>query len=151
MQSNSSMCLGHLCECGMMTLKIEIYSRVFVVARWICASIEYFGNNVMFDSRLESTKQRKIWIMCMSDSRYFVTFTNDFYHKIWVHFLKQNFEVFTKFKLWKTEVENQTNIKISFCRQITEYTNSNFKRFYEKHVFVRHHSKMVCQREWIGL
>jgi hypothetical protein len=37
----------------------------------------------------------------MGGSRYFVTFTDDFSRKLWVYFIKQKSEVFSKFKLWK--------------------------------------------------
>jgi len=43
----------------------------------------------------------------LGGSKYFMTSTNGFSCKVWVYFLKYKYEVFTKFKLWKREVENQ--------------------------------------------
>jgi len=61
-------------------------------------------------------------------SMYYVTFSDDFSRKVWVYFLKQKFEVFDKFKLWKAKVENQTSRKIKYLRSNngTEYTYSQF-------------------------
>lgn len=52
----------------------------------------------------------------MGGSTYFITFRNDFSRKVIVYFLKQKFEVFTKFKLWKEKVDNQTDRKSSIFR-----------------------------------
>jgi len=50
----------------------------------------------------------------LGDSHYFVTFIDDFSHKVWVYFMNYKFEVFEKFKMWKTKVENQTSRKIRY-------------------------------------
>ena len=44
---------------------------------------------------------------------YYVSFIDDFSHKTWIYFLKGENEVFSKFKEYKSLVENQTerNIK----------------------------------------
>lgn len=44
----------------------------------------------------------------MGGSRYFMYFDYDFSRKVWVYLLKLKYEVFTKFNLWKAEVENKT-------------------------------------------
>jgi hypothetical protein len=48
--------------------------------------------------------------------------------------MKQKSEVFSKFKLWKAEVENQTGRKIKYLRSDngTEYTDSQFQKFCEE-------------------
>lgn len=38
--------------------------------------------------------------------RYFLTFVDDFFMKVWVHFLAHKFEVFSQFKTWCVKVEN---------------------------------------------
>jgi hypothetical protein len=56
---------------------------------------------------------------------YFLTFIDDFSRKFWVYFMRHKLEMFTKFKLWKAEVENQTGRKIKCLKSEngTEYTS----------------------------
>lgn len=65
----------------------------------------------------------------------FITFVDDFSSNVWVYFLKKKYEVFTKFKLWKVEVEYQIGreIKYLWLDNRTKYTGSNFKRFRKVH------------------
>ncbi|KAE8685445.1 hypothetical protein F3Y22_tig00111098pilonHSYRG00167 [Hibiscus syriacus] len=85
-----------------------------------------------------------VWGPCttssLGGSRYYVTFIDDFSRKVWVYFLKQKYEVFEKFKLWKAEVENQTGRKIKCLRSDngTEYTDSQFLQFCKEHGIQRH-------------
>ena len=67
--------------------------------------------------------------------RYFVIFIDDFSKKIWVYFMRYKVETFVKFKLWKAEVENQIRKKVNCIRtdNDTEYTNDEFRDFYEQH------------------
>jgi transposase InsO family protein len=55
-------------------------------------------------------------------------------------FLKNKSEAFAKFKIWKTEVENQTGMKIKCFRTNngTEYKDGDFLKFYEEHGIKRH-------------
>jgi transposase InsO family protein len=48
--------------------------------------------------------------------------------------------MFAKFKLWNVEVENQTRKTVKCLRTNngTEYTNNEFKYFYEQHGIKRH-------------
>jgi transposase InsO family protein len=48
--------------------------------------------------------------------------------------------MFSKFKLWKTEVENQTRKKFKCLRTDngTEYTNDEFRDFCKQHGIRRH-------------
>ena len=55
-------------------------------------------------------------VLSLGGSRYYVTFIDDYSRKVWVYFLKQKFEVFSKFKLWKADVENQTGRKVKYLR-----------------------------------
>lgn len=55
----------------------------------------------------------------MDGSSYFGIFIYGFSHKVWVYILKQKSKVFTKFKLWKENIKNQTGRKkSSICGQI---------------------------------
>ena len=64
---------------------------------------------------------------------YFVTFIDDYTKKVWVYFMQHKSKTFAKFKLWKTEVENQTERKIKCPRSDngTEYTDSRFMELCE--------------------
>ena len=71
---------------------------------------------------------------------YFVTFIDDYTKKVWVYFMRHKSETFAKFKLWKAEVENQTERKIKCLRSDngTEYTDSRFMELCEQHGIKRH-------------
>ena len=64
----------------------------------------------------------------LGGSVYFVSFIDGYSRKVWVYFMRQKSETFTKFKLWKAEVENKTRRKIKYLGldKGTEYTNSRF-------------------------
>ena len=70
----------------------------------------------------------------LGGSRYFVLFINDFSRMVWVYFMKQKSEVFENFKIWKAEVENQTERKMKYLRSDsgTEYTDGKFQKFWEE-------------------
>ncbi|KAL0357998.1 UNVERIFIED_CONTAM: Retrovirus-related Pol polyprotein from transposon TNT 1-94 [Sesamum calycinum] len=65
---------------------------------------------------------------------------------VWVYFLKQKFEVFAKFKLWKAKVENQTGRKIKYLRSDngTEYTDSQFQKLWFPKSFWAEAVSMAC-------
>jgi transposase InsO family protein len=76
---------------------------------------------------------------------YFIIFIDDFSRKVWVYFMRHKSKMFAKFKLWKAEVENQTEKKVK-CLRIyngTEYTNDEFRNFCEQHGIKRHFT--VCK------
>jgi hypothetical protein len=47
---------------------------------------------------------------------YYVSFIDDFSRKTWIYFLRNKFEVFDRFKYFKTLVENQTKKIINVLR-----------------------------------
>ena len=65
---------------------------------------------------------------------------DDYSRKIWVYFMWHKSETFDKFKLWKTEVGNQTGRKIKYLRSDngTEYTDSRFTELCKEHGIKRH-------------
>lgn len=48
------------------------------------------------------------------EERYFMIFVEDFTRMMWLAFLKEEYEVFEKFKLFKNRVENKFGVKINF-------------------------------------
>ena len=49
-------------------------------------------------------------------AHYFVNFIEDFSRKVWVYFMKHKSKVFTIFKQWKAQVENQTRRRVKYMR-----------------------------------
>ena len=50
------------------------------------------------------------------DERYFIIFVDDITRMMWVEFLKEKFEAFEEFKIYKIRVENEFGVKIKFLR-----------------------------------
>ena len=48
--------------------------------------------------------------------RYFMIFVDDITRIMWAEFLKEIFEAFEKFKLFKNRVENECGVKINWLR-----------------------------------
>lgn len=51
-----------------------------------------------------------------NEERYFMLLIDDFYRMIWVTFIKDKFEAFDIFKVFKSMVENQVDAKIKCLR-----------------------------------
>ena len=60
---------------------------------------------------------------------YYVYFIDDFFRKTWIYFLKNKDEVFSKFKEFKSLIENQIENKIKTFRSDNgeEFTSNEFK------------------------
>ena len=60
---------------------------------------------------------------------YYVSFIDDFSRNTWIYFLKGKNEVFSKFKEYKSLVENQIerNIKTLWSNNGREFTSEEFK------------------------
>ena len=65
--------------------------------------------------------------------RYFMILFDDFTRMIWVEFLKEKFETFEKFKVFKNRVENKLGMKIKCLRSNRggEFTSNEFNKFCE--------------------
>jgi hypothetical protein len=65
---------------------------------------------------------------------YYVSFIDDFSRNTWIYFLKNKFEVFDKFKEFKTLLENQTEKKIKVLGRDNgrEFCENEFEEFCEK-------------------
>ncbi|KAK2440889.1 putative mitochondrial protein [Trifolium repens] len=71
--------------------------------------------------------------LSLGGSRYFVSFIDEFSRMMWIHLMKSKDEVLQKFKIFKLEVENQSNMKIKVLRSDGggEYTSHEFMSFCE--------------------
>jgi transposase InsO family protein len=65
---------------------------------------------------------------------YYVTFIDDYYRRTWIFFMKTKDGVFSRFKDFRAQVENQTGKKIKVLRSDNEgkYTSSDFIDFYKE-------------------
>ena len=85
------------------------------------------------------------------NSRYVLNFIEDFSRYCWVYFLKQKFEVFETFKVFKDLVENMCGNKIKVLRTYNgkEYIKNNLQHiFHDSGIHSNilcptHHNKMV--------
>lgn len=76
----------------------------------------------------------------LSNSQYFISFTDDFTRKVWIYFLKHKSEAFKNFVIWKTMVETQSERKVKKLRTDNglEFCNRAFDDFCKEHGIVRH-------------
>ena len=76
------------------------------------------------------------------NSRYVLTFIDDFSRYCWVYFLKQKYEVFEIFKVFKSLVENLSGNKIKFLKTDNgnEYFNNNLQQLCEENGIQMQHS-----------
>ncbi|KAJ0436933.1 putative RNA-directed DNA polymerase [Helianthus annuus] len=67
-------------------------------------------------------------VSSLGGSRYYVTFIDDSTRKVWVYFLKHKSDVFDAFKIWKSAVENETNLKVKCLKSDNggEYIRKQF-------------------------
>ena len=82
-----------------------------------------------------------------------MSFIDDYSQKIWVYFMRHKSETIDRFKLWKTEVGNQTGTKIKYLRSDngTEYTDSRFTELCKEHGIKRHFTvRKIPQRNGVA-
>ena len=67
---------------------------------------------------------------------------DDNYRITWVSFLKEKYEVFEKFKIFKALTENQTRkgMKEIIFDRGGEFSSRDFKEFYDKHGIKREYT-----------
>lgn len=71
---------------------------------------------------------------------YFLTIIDDFFRRVWIYILKNNFETFQRFKKWHTIVENQWGIILKVLRinNRLEFLSKQFNEFCRKLGIKRH-------------
>jgi transposase InsO family protein len=81
-----------------------------------------------------------VHVPSLSKSVYYVLFIDDFSRNTWIYFLRKKFEVFDKFKEFKSLVENQIEKKINVLRTNNggEFYGNEFKEFCKKCGIARH-------------
>ena len=136
--------LGHMSHKGMKLMvkagKLSNLKHVDVGACEHC--ILGKQKKVSFSKSGKTSKDEKlelvhtdVWgpapVKSLGGSRYYVTFIDDSTRKVWVYFLKNKSDVFSVFKRWKAEVENQTGLKIKSLKSDNggEYDSKEFKSF----------------------
>jgi transposase InsO family protein len=67
--------------------------------------------------------------------RYMVTFIDEFSRYVWVYFMKEKSEVFTKFKEFKEKIESELNMKIKCLRTDNgrDYLTNQFTIYHAEH------------------
>ena len=65
---------------------------------------------------------------------------DDFSRKFWVYFLRKNSDVFSRFKVWKAEVEKEQGRSVKSLRSDNggEFTSREFQSFCEECKIKRH-------------
>ena len=68
-----------------------------------------------------------------------VTFIDDFLRYVWVYFMKEKSEAFTKFKKFKEKIEGELNMKIQCLRTDNgrEYLSNEFTIYLKEHKIIR--------------
>ena len=81
-------------------------------------------------------------ILARNGARYFLTFIDDFSRKVWIYFLRKKLEVFSRFKVWKAEVEKEQGRSVKCLRLDNggEFTSREFQRFCEEYGIKRYFS-----------
>ena len=73
-------------------------------------------------------------VSARNGARYFMTLIDDFSKKLWIYFMREKSEVFTKFKIWRAEVEKKQGRSVKCLRSDNggEYTSREFQDYCEE-------------------
>lgn len=85
----------------------------------------------------------------LAGSKYIYLLVDDYSRKLFVYFLKTKDETFSKFKIFKNEIENQTKRKIKRIRSDNggEFTNRVFKNFLQEHGIIHEETAPYTPQE----
>lgn len=80
---------------------------------------------------IDPTKKRGLY-----GERYFMILVDDFTRMMWVEFLKEKYDAFEKFKVFKNRAENESSLKIKCLRSNRggEFKSNEFNIFCEARV-----------------
>jgi transposase InsO family protein len=142
--------LGHINERGM----LELHKRNLLKGMKTCKLdfCKYCGKQprVSFKTGSHTSKgvldyvHSHVWgpvsVSSHSGAHYFISFIDDYSRKVWIYFLKRKSEVFSVFKKWKAQVENQIDRKIKYLRigNGLEYRDREFLKFCESEGITHH-------------
>lgn len=84
----------------------------------------------------------------LSGKLYYV-FIDDYSRYVWVYFLTHKSEVFSTFKTWRIQVENQTGNRVKYLRSNNdgEYTSEEFQRYCTEEEITRHFTKVYTPEQ----
>lgn len=85
----------------------------------------------------------------LSKCQYYISFVDDYSHKVWVYFLKTKDEAFSKFIEWLALVENQSGKTLKALRtdKGLEYCNKTFDDFCKSKEILRHKTCMYIPQQ----
>lgn len=85
-------------------------------------------------------------------SSYFLTFIDDFSRKIWIYFLKNKSDTFSKFKQFKAEAEKQSAkyIKVLRSDRGGEYNSKDFIDFCKQHGIIMQTTRYTPQQNGVA-
>ena len=144
--------MGHISEQGLVELSkqgiIPNYTHVNLPFCEVCVQgkqhrIKFSSSNYRAKKPLEYIHS-DLWGASRTPTQggnlYFLSIVDDYSRKVWVYLLKNKSECLEKFKVWKTLVENQTNLKIKSLRTDNglEFVNQEFNDLCAKYGIQRH-------------
>nr|KYP56816.1 Retrovirus-related Pol polyprotein from transposon TNT 1-94 [Cajanus cajan] len=136
--------LGHMSERGLVVLsKQGLLGGAMTGKLKFCESCK-FSHSKHTSIEILQYVHSDLWdpstVQSHGRSRYFVTFIDDYFRKVWVYFLKSKDEVFGRFKEWKTMVEKRTGklVKTLITNNELEFCNALFDDYCKELGIVRH-------------
>ena len=109
---------------------VRYFPKIVKPTNTICKECVLEKHNKTFPSKkfITTTKSKTVHIDLngpmktkgLYGERYFMILVDEFFRMMWVAFLKEKYEAFDKFKIFKNRVENELCMKIKCLDQIEE-------------------------------